>query len=489
VVDGTSLAQVLTARDGVILERPAGDGAFEAAEGPVERYQRTVSVTELGDDRFEVTQTVDFHLAFPWFWWVFAPLVRAYVGKLVPPTALPWWAPPQRLDARASTALATVMGISIVVGYTGYLLSTTITYAADDFGVGTTAQGVGLAFGRVDLLISLPLLALADRRGRRPVLLLASAAACILSALGALAPNLPALMATQVPARGCGTAVAIAVLIVAAEEMPAGSRAWSLGLLAFAGATGVGVCIALLPLADLASWRLLYLIALVGLVIVWALRNRLTESQRFARPHPDVHVAGHGGRLWLLAVSTLLLNLFLAPGSQFQNEFLKDERAYSALKIAVFLGATNIFGAIGIVVGGRLADLRGRRGVGAVAVVGGTLFTVLMYNAVGWPIWMWSTLGAILGAAVIPSLTVYGPELFPTGLRGWAGGLISGLGRVGSIVGLVAVGALADRIDSLGPAMAIMSVAPLVLAILILVAYPETARVELEDLNPEDRVG
>jgi MFS family permease len=127
--------------------------------------------------------------------------------------------------------------------------------------------------------------------------------------------------------------------------------------------------------------------------------------------------------------------------------------------------------------------------VGAVGVAGGTLFTVAMVLAGGWPMWALSVLGAVVGAATVPALGVYGPELFPTSLRGRANGIIAVLGVTGSVIGLVVAGLLSDRWDGLGPALAVLSIGPLLMAVLVLVAYPETAHRELEDLNPEDLAG
>jgi hypothetical protein len=45
---------------------------------------------------------------------------------------------------------------------------------------------------------------------------------------------------------------------------------------------------------------------------------------------------------------------------------------------------------------------------------------------------------------------------------------------------------LSDRWDGLGPALGALAVGPLVVGALILLAYPETAKQELEELNPED---
>jgi MFS family permease len=192
--------------------------------------------------------------------------------------------------------------------------------------------------------------------------------------------------------------------------------------------------------------------------------------------------------LLLLAVSALLFNVFVAPAAEFQNEFLRTERHFSPGRISLFTIATNTPAGIGVVAGGRLADVRGRRLVGAVGLAGGVGATVAMYLASGWPLWAWSLAGAVVGAAVIPALGVYGPELFPTARRGRANGIITGMGRVGSVVGLLAAGLLSSSsgFGRVGPTLAILALAPVVLALLILVAYPETAGRELEELNPED---
>jgi MFS family permease len=111
-----------------------------------------------------------------------------------------------------------------------------------------------------------------------------------------------------------------------------------------------------------------------------------------------------------------------------------------------------------------------------------------MYFSHGPPIWLWSVLGAVIGGATLPALGVYGPELFPTGVRARANGLIALAAVVGSSIGLVTAGVLSDELGGLAPALAILAIGPALLAALVLLRYPETARLELEDLNPEDRV-
>jgi MFS family permease len=489
VVDRPELERLLQPRDGVVLEHRAGEGSYQAADGPFAQYRRTVEVTPLDElgQAFQVSQTVDFRLALPFFGWMFVPLVRAHLGRVVPTDRRPWWSPVDRLDAVAANTLGSVMAMSFVVSYCVVLITQTMTFVAEDFGVSTGGQGFALAIVRLDAFIALPLLALADRRGRRRTLLLTATGTCILSALGAIAPSIGALVATQVLARGFATAASVTIVVAALEEMPRNNRAFAISLETMASALGAGACIALLFLADVASWRLLYAIALLGLPMVRGIGRRLTETRRFRAPHADAGATGHGRRLWLLGVAALCLNLFAIPASQFQNEYLRDERGFSAGRISLFVIATNVFGAIGIVVGGRLADSRGRRAVGAFAVVGGVGATVVMFLVPGWPMWAWSVIGAIVGAATVPSLGVYGPELFPTSFRGRANGIITTAARVGSVGGLVVTGALADRMGGIGHALALLAVGPAIVAVLVLTAFPETAHQDLEDLNPEDR--
>ena len=488
-VDSETAEATLLPRTGLVRERDLGGGRFEAEVGPVAGYRREVRVEPLGDGRCSLRQTVQYDLAVPFWRWIFAWPARTHLGRTGGVAKAPWWASPDPLDAQASISLSCLAALSVVAGYLGVLLSQTITYAVDEFGASTSAQGFALASVRVDILIALPLVALADRRGRRRILLLAAAGACVLTMVTALTPSLVLMMTSQVPARGLATAAAIAITVIAAEEMPAGSRAWAISLLAMSAALGAGICVILLFIAGLdeRGWRILFLLGGLGLPLVRAIAARLPESRRYRAPHADATMAGHGARFWLLAASAFLLALFTTPASQFQNDFLKDEMGFSAPRISLFSIATNTPGVIGIIVGGRLADMRGRRLVGSVAIIGGVGATLLMYLSGGWTLWAWSVVGAIIGSATVPALGVYGPELFPTALRGKANGIISGLGRLGSVVGLVTAGILADRFDRLGPALLVLALGPLALAILVLARYPETAHRELEDLNPEDR--
>jgi MFS family permease len=155
--------------------------------------------------------------------------------------------------------------------------------------------------------------------------------------------------------------------------------------------------------------------------------------------------------------------------------------------VSLFVMVVSTPGGIGIVAGGRLSDTVGRRTIGGLSVALGTGLIAASFALGGPSMWLMAALGSVVFAAHIPALAVYGPELFPTSLRGRANGVISITAMGGSVVGLLAAGALADAFDSYGPTMALMALGPLAMAILVLLRFPETARRELEDINPEDR--
>ena len=453
----------------------------------------------------EVTETISFRLALPVWRFMFTPLVRRAVVRPADQRRSLWWLSPDRLDASTATALSRLCVLSMAAGYLGTLLTQTNTFAKAQFGSSDTALSTMLASVRLAAVLALVVVAIADRRGRRSVLLWSAVAACVLAATGAVVPDLAWLGISQTAARTASTAMAIVIGIYAIEEMPAGSRAFAVSVLAMTAALGAGMCVAVLPLADLGpgGWRLLYLFPLAFAPAIWRQASRLPETRRFQATGPAAAAQSHTAptprrrntaersanrrRFVLLAASAMLLALFTTPASQLLNEYLRAERGYSALTITLFTLITNTPGVIGIIIGGRLADTRGRRLVGAVAIGGGVAFTVAMFLATGSWIWIWSVLGALVGAAAVPALGVYGPELFPTASRGSANGGINLAAVAGAVVGLLSAGLLSDAMGGLPPAMALLAIGPLVVVILIVVAYPETAQRELEDINPGDR--
>jgi MFS family permease len=479
-------------RDGLLLEVADGRDRFVQADGPFGRYERVVERDGSGRP---VADTTTYRLSIPWFGWLFRWPVRASLrshhrGHGVPPP----WAPPDRLTPEQALVLGLLAGASLTSAFVNTLFTQTVNFAANDFGMDEQAQSVAGVIVRFGIVLALPFAILADRLGRRRMIVLLAWLAPLLASLGAAAPGFWTLTATQTVARPLGIGLDLLIAVAAAEQMPRNSRAYAVSVLAMASGLGAGVAVLSLPLADLASggWRLVYLVSFVWLFVAVSLSRRLTETPRFeafehldaAEQHRRAHV--NLRRFAAIGAAAFLANLFIAPASFFQNRYLDDVRGYSAAGITLFTIITATPASIGFVVGGKVADNVGRRRLLATAFPIATASLVGSFTIGGWPMWVMAFLAGLLGGMAYPAFAVYRTELFPTGRRGRSAGLLAALALVGGSVGILVAGELLDRGWSYGSVMGVLALAQVVAAAVVLLSFPETAHRTLEEINPQD---
>ncbi len=379
--------------------------------------------------------------------------------------------------------------------FTNTLFTQTVAFAADEFNISQSGQGIGAAIVRFGIIICLPLVAIADRHGRRPMMIVLAWAAPIVSAFGAIAPSYSFLVATQAIGRPLGLTLDILIAVVAIEEMPRNGRAYATGVLALLSGVGGGVAVASLPLADLGitAWRLVYLVGLVWIIVAIALMRWLPESQRFEK-HVSIPLEQRMKSLVVMRKNlgricsvVFLTNLYIATASIFQNRYLKDDRGYSAALVAIFTVVTSSPASLGLILGGRIADERGRRILGTLLVPIGAFLLALSFSVSGPLMWIVAILGGFAFGLSYPALAVYRGELFPTGVRGLAGGIIMTSALVGGSFGLIGAGRVLDTGVSYGTVMMTLVLGPLIASIVVWFRYPETAHLELEDITTENQ--
>jgi MFS family permease len=471
-------------RDDVVLERLESSGVYTQAEGPFAAYERRV---ERQDGA--LVETTRFDVTIPWFGWLFRWPVRGVLARRY--SYRSWWAPPDRLDQTQLLVLGLLAAASMSAAFVNTLFTQTVNFAADDFGVGNTGIGIAGAVVRVGIVIAIPAAILADRIGRRRVIVAVAWLAPLLSVLGAIAPSFSVLVVTQTLARPMGVALAFLVGVVAAEEVPKNSRAYAVSILAMAAGFGAGVAVLALRLADVgpSGWRLVYVVSLVWCVVALDLARRLPETRRFLAAHITAHSLRprmNRSRLLLLSAVAFIGNIFIAPASFFQNRYLTDVQGFSGGMIGLFSIAVGTPAGIGLVVGGRIADTSGRRRLIAVALPLSTVAIVGAFMVSGISLWILSLAGGLVASAAYPALAVYRVEMFPTGNRSRAAGLVTAASLLGGVLGLLTMGALLDEDWSFGTILAILAIGQLIVTVLVVVFYPETAHQELEALNPED---
>lgn len=499
--------QLVRESDGTTsVPQPLGDHGehrLGLGDGPFEHYERVVrwnSSTDDDDDSdvdrsdggrgraFAVEQTVGWTLGFPYWRWLYSPLFRRIATRRIPKGTQPWWLFPDRLSARQATVVATMALFNIVGGIIFGMLTQVMTFVSSDLGDGTAGQQTTVfAIVRIGTIATFIALALADRVGRRRIALVCFWISAVATLLTALSPTLAAFTVLQLLARNLAIAALLAVDTVCVEELPAGSRAMAVGLGTLAYGLGAGIAVLALPLADLgpAGWRLVFLVGLAAVPLIISGSRHLPESGRFAAMVADDRESHprriRGTRFALLAGMFLLINVFVAPASQLQNDYLRTERGFSGALITLLVLSTSTPAAIGVLAGGRLADTRSRRWTIIPGLVATAVFGAAFFAVGGAAMWLTALLASVLGALTIAPLGVLGPELFPTARRGGARGGLNAIAVIGSVIGLLGAGALSDQLG-FGAAFALLAIGPVIAAVMAL-AVPETSGRELEDLN------
>jgi MFS family permease len=183
-----------------------------------------------------------------------------------------------------------------------------------------------------------------------------------------------------------------------------------------------------------------------------------------------------------------LLNIFSAPSSQLANKYLTDVHHYSNSGIALFRTVTTgIPGLFGLLLGGRLAEVRGRRPIAAIALTIATATQMIFFLAGGALIWVMAGTSIVAASAGGIALGTLGIELFPTETRSTSNGLLGVIGVFGSALGFVVVGLLAhDHPGGLGRSIAVCGIAALVASVFLVPLLPESHTQSLDDVSPSD---
>ena len=354
---------------------------------------------------------------------------------------------------------------------------------ADGLDVEVSTFGIGVAIIRLAGLGAIPVLRLADRFGRRRLLLLSVLGFTIATGATAAVIGLVRFVAFQMIARVFLTAEESLAGVVIGEELGAERRGRGLSMLGILSQLGFGAVAAMLLVEPLTSlgWRIFYLFALLPLGLVIYLRRNLRETAAFSaaadadrlqvRFWPAVDPSLRPALTRILVVIGLL-GLVLTSVFFFAAELAQDDYGWTGLFTAVIVGA-GICSLGGYVVGGHGSDHWGRKRVTALTIVAASLGAVLIFSEVR----LLFAPGFFLVAASFASLQtvgfVYLVELFPTELRAtltsvaWTSQIVSGS------IGLILFGLGSSVVDV--SLLLVAGAFVLLLSLLALRGLPETA--------------
>lgn len=400
--------------------------------------------------------------------------------------------PPAGLSS-ADTRLLWLLAATFFVGhYDLAVLSLALPDLQQSFNIPEGDLGKVLAAARLGALPALVLALLADRAGRRALLMATLLGMCIVTGATAFARTAQEFIVLQFLARTFVSAEETIAVVYVLEMLPARRRGWGVGFLAAVGACGSGFASLLYALIDFlpGGWRALYLIAAFPMLYITWLRRTLPESTMFEDRadhrapaefwQPFREIMRHYRREMLaIAVIASAFWFHVSASLNFMSKHLQDIHGFAPPEVSLFFILAGSIAVLGNPVAGRLSDQMGRRPTLIAGLLVNSIATVMFYTTGGWLLgvaWIATLFGYFIVEVVVYAIS---GELFPTSCRSTASTLRSVCAMLAAVAGLIVEGALFNLLGSHAAAISLLCLATLPAIPVAIFMLRETSRAEL----------
>lgn len=421
-------------------------------------------------------------------WWTY---VIPYAGK-VPDLSQKQW-----------SLLGLLAAAEIFDQYDMALMGLALSQIQEGLAIPETQIAAVTGVARLGVLLSFAMMIMADRLGRRRLLLI-TILGFTLSTFGtAFARNASDFMMLQFMARAFVYAEVMLASVVIAEELGAHDRGWGLGMLGALGSLGHGfAAIAFGFVDDLPfGWRALYTLGVIPLLLLAWFRRSLQETRRFEQHkamgmqsggfeflRPAINlVRMYPSRMVFLVLALVPYEFVAVTAFTLLPKTLQEVHGYAPSDVTILFLVGGVIGILGNIFAGVLSDRFGRKPVMVFAMVFFGLGVVGFYNAAGWLVPAFWIVVVFTTLAIGVLFKALGAELFPTSYRSTASGMRLTVGTLGGVLGLALEGNLYTLAGSHAAAITWMAPVVLISPIAVALLLPETASRELEDISPELR--
>lgn len=401
---------------------------------------------------------------------------------------------PEPIPPEHRSLLLLVGAAYFIAGYDVMIYSFAAKQIQASFAIPEEDIGIVVAIFRLGVIPALALAYLADRIGRRNLLMITLAGAAISTVWTAFTQSLTEFIIAQTIARIFIYTEEILCMVVIAEEFSERTRGWAAGQLGALGALGGGAAALMFALVDLLpfGWRAIYAIGAIPLLwLLWA-RRSLPETRRFREraeqgtTSPLLSlVRNYPGRLGLIVAMCVLFGIAVGTTIALASSFLQGTHGWLPWQVSALILGAGFVSILGTTTAGTLSDKYGRRVVaGASVLIAGVSFALFFAWASGpWLILFWTTgLFATLAADVLKASM--GAELFPTSHRSLAAAIRFASSLFGGILAFVVERELFLIYGSHGPAIATLALAA-PLCLIPIYFLPEPAKKTLEEISAE----
>jgi AAHS family cis,cis-muconate transporter-like MFS transporter len=375
----------------------------------------------------------------------------------------------------------------------GFGQASTGTTLIAQAGLSGTALGVGLAIMRLASLGALPVIGLADRFGRRRMLLATVGIGLAMTALAAASPTYWWFVAIFACGRPVLAATNGLAQVTAAEQTASADRAKAVALIAAGYGTGAGVIAIVHSLAaSTLGFRGVFALALAPLALLPLLSRWIEEPDRFTvvaagpeRPVPvlDAVARPFRRRLAVIVVLGFAVSVITGPANSFVFLFAQNYLRQPGFVTAGMVVGAGVAGLGGLLAGRWLADRAGRRLTGALAMMAVAVLAIWTYSGSAPALVAGYVLGTFAASVFAPAAGALLNELFPTSVRASTAGWWLVAGVLGAVTGLVVFGTVAGA----GHRFLVAGVVTFLPAALVMVLFwllPETRGREPEELWP-----
>lgn len=368
---------------------------------------------------------------------------------------------------------------------------------AQQVGLSGTTLGLGLGVIRLASIGALPMSRLADRHGRKRVLITTTALALLLTALAAGAPTFCLFVIILAVSRPLMSTTNGVAGVIAAEEVRSRDRSKAIALITVGYGVGAGIPIVLRGIAGVLdaelSFRTLFLLAAPLLLTVPLIGRVVREPDRAVAvthaPAGAVQRLGRvpvalRGRLVLMATLTFFVGFLTGPVNTYLFVYAENVAGVAASTLLVVAPVAAIAGAAGLGVGVRLADRFGRIPTAMLTKFALAAVSIVTYAAGPWGAIIGYVASLFIASSYAPAVGATAAEIFPTSMRATATGWLTLSSTIGAVLGLLIFGWVSEVADSFAVAAIVVSV-PVAISTIGYRFLPETMGQELEESAPE----
>ncbi|HYC54994.1 MAG TPA: MFS transporter [Candidatus Binatia bacterium] len=422
----------------------------------------------------------------------------------------PWWSwlflyarTPDGVTERHWKVLGALGATYLVNSYDLGLLNLALPQIQQGLGVSESEVGGMAGIVRLGVLPALVLNVLADRIGRRRLLLVTLLGFTICTFLTAFCRTPTEFVILQLLARMFIYSEEMLAIVVVTEELDAHARGWGIGLMVAFGAFGHGFAALFFSAVDVLpyGWRALYFIGAMPLLLIVWFRRTLQETHRFteqARRRQEAEtptlmldplrklLTRYPMRLFGLAAALAPVSFAVGSALQFQSKYLQEVHGYAPGHVSMLFLLGGLLAITGGLLCGRASDRFGRRRVLSAAIVVNAVGILGFYNTAGMILPMFWIMVIFTQFGIDVLFSALGSELFPTSYRSTASAARSIVSTVSIAAGLALEGLLYVWLGSHAAAISTMTWCALAAPLLLLTLVPETAGRELEEIAPDE---